>query len=122
VGFEEIQFEQAVHAGIAAVKGGERKQARAVVQSHRNKNHPIEPWLWLSATTDDIAEQRLPEHALQSIRATLPIAGTGAALAPAGSPRLLREERSQPRRPVGGACALELRPGKPSSAKAAAGR
>jgi DNA-directed RNA polymerase subunit RPC12/RpoP len=64
--FDELQYEQLVHAGIAAVKGGERQQARSLLFKAAEMK-PTDPdvWLWLSATTDDPDEQRdFLEHAV----------------------------------------------------------
>lgn len=64
--FDEIQYEQLVHAGIAAVKGGDNEQARTLLfKATEMKPTDPEPWLWLSATTDDVKEQRnYLEHAV----------------------------------------------------------
>lgn len=64
--FDEIQYEQLVHTGIAAVKGGDREQARQLLfKATEMKPTDPEPWLWLSATTDDVDEQRdYLEHAV----------------------------------------------------------
>lgn len=66
IDFDELQYEQLVHAGIAAVKGGERQQARSLLfKAAEMKPTDPEPWLWLSATTDDPTEQRdFLEHAV----------------------------------------------------------
>jgi DNA-directed RNA polymerase subunit RPC12/RpoP len=57
--FDEMQYERTVNAGIAAVKGGDRQQARTLLfKAVEMKNSDPEPWLWLSATTDDPQEQR----------------------------------------------------------------
>jgi len=59
VDFDELQYEQLVQAGIAALKGGERQQARSLLFKAAEMK-PTDPnvWLWLSATTDDPDEQR----------------------------------------------------------------
>ncbi len=64
--FDEIQYEQLVHTGIAAVKGNDREQARRLLfKATEMKPTDPEPWLWLSATTDDAEEQRdYLEHAV----------------------------------------------------------
>jgi DNA-directed RNA polymerase subunit RPC12/RpoP len=57
--FDEIQYEQLVHTGIAAVKGNDREQARRLLfKATEMKPTDPEPWLWLSATTDDPNERR----------------------------------------------------------------
>jgi DNA-directed RNA polymerase subunit RPC12/RpoP len=64
--FDEVQFEQLVHTAIAAVKGGDREEARRLLfKAVEMKPADAESWLWLSATTDDPAEQReYLEHAV----------------------------------------------------------
>jgi DNA-directed RNA polymerase subunit RPC12/RpoP len=64
--FDELQYEQLVNAGIAAVKGHEREAARRMLfKAAEMKPTDPEPWLWLSATTDDPDEQRdYLEHAV----------------------------------------------------------
>ncbi len=57
--FELQQYEELLSSGIAALKGGDRDQARNFL----NRATEILPtdtraWLWLSATTDDLNEQR----------------------------------------------------------------
>ena len=66
VDFDEVQYEQLVHTGIAAVKGGDREQARRLLFiAVEMRTVDAEPWLWLSETTDDPAEQReYLEHAV----------------------------------------------------------
>ena len=66
VDFDELQYEQLVQAGIAALKGGERQQARSLLfKAAEMKPTDPGPWLWLSATTDEPAEQRdFLEHAV----------------------------------------------------------
>lgn len=64
--FDEVQYEQIVQSGIAAVKGGDRQQARRLLfKATEMKPTDPDPWLWLSATTDDANEQRdYLEHAV----------------------------------------------------------
>ncbi len=64
--FDEIQYEQLVNAGIAAVKGNDREQARRLLfKAAEMKPTDPNPWLWLSATTDNPNEQReYLEHAV----------------------------------------------------------
>jgi DNA-directed RNA polymerase subunit RPC12/RpoP len=64
--FDEQQYRQIVSAGVAAVKGGERPQARVLLRKAvEMKPTDPQPWIWLSATTDDLAEQRdYLEHAV----------------------------------------------------------
>jgi ribosomal protein S27E len=57
--FDTLQYERLLNAGIAAIKGGDRLQARQLLQKVTEmKPSDPQPWLWLSATTDDPAEQR----------------------------------------------------------------
>jgi DNA-directed RNA polymerase subunit RPC12/RpoP len=57
--FDEEQFERLVNAGIAAVKDNERQVARTLLfKATEMKTTDPRPWLWLSATTDDLEEQR----------------------------------------------------------------
>lgn len=57
--FNELAFEQLVQEGIAAVKGGNRQQARRVLeQAARINGSDARLWIWLSATTDEPQEQR----------------------------------------------------------------
>jgi len=57
--FDELQYRRIVNAGIAAVKGGDCQQARELLhKATEMKPTDPDPWLWLSATTDDPAEQR----------------------------------------------------------------
>lgn len=64
--FDEIQYRQLVNAGIAAVKGNDREQARRLLfKATEMKPTDPDPWLWLSATTDVPDEQRdYLEHAV----------------------------------------------------------
>ena len=56
--FDALQYERLLNAGIAAIKGGDRLQARQLLQKVTEmKPSDPQPWLWLSATTDDPAEQ-----------------------------------------------------------------
>ncbi len=58
--FEEQRFKSLLNEGIAAVKGGNRQQAkRLLVQATQIRAADASPWLWLSATTDDPEEQRI---------------------------------------------------------------
>lgn len=57
--FEQQQYEELLSSGIAAQKSGDRDQAR----NYLDRATEILPadaraWLWLSATTDDLNEQR----------------------------------------------------------------
>jgi len=57
--FDELQFEQIVNAGIAAARGGDLDQARALlIKATEMKPSDSRPWLWLSVTTEDLDEQR----------------------------------------------------------------
>jgi Tfp pilus assembly protein PilF len=57
--FDELQYRRIVNAGIAAVKAGDLQQARQLLhKATEMKLTDPDPWLWLSATTDDPAEQR----------------------------------------------------------------
>jgi DNA-directed RNA polymerase subunit RPC12/RpoP len=66
--FDELQYRRIVNAGIAAVKAGDLQQARQLLhKATEMKLTDPDPWLWLSATTDDPAEQRdYLEYALAS--------------------------------------------------------
>jgi DNA-directed RNA polymerase subunit RPC12/RpoP len=57
--FDHLRFEQIVNTGIAAVKGGDFDQARQLLSSAVAMDPTdARPWLWLSATTNELAEQR----------------------------------------------------------------
>lgn len=57
--FDEQQYESLVQAGIAAVKGGDKEQGIILLsKASQMKPGDARPWLWLSATTTDIQEQR----------------------------------------------------------------
>lgn len=57
--FDELQYEQTLNVGIAAARAGEREQARSLLRKALEmKPDDSRTWLWLSATTDDLAEQR----------------------------------------------------------------
>lgn len=57
--FEEKEFEELIHDGIAAVKGGQRGLARTLLnKAIQIKSADARPWIWLTATTDDPEEQR----------------------------------------------------------------
>ncbi len=57
---EEQYFEELVQRGITDLKGGQRDLARRwLTKASAIKSTDARPWLWLSATTDDPAEQRL---------------------------------------------------------------
>ncbi len=57
--FDQVQFEELLSAGIAALKGGDRQQARQLfTRVVEIKSSDPRPWLWLSGTTDDPQEQR----------------------------------------------------------------
>jgi DNA-directed RNA polymerase subunit RPC12/RpoP len=105
IDFDEVQFEQLVHTAIAAVKGGDREQARRLLfKAVEMKPGDAEPWLWLSATTDDPAEQRdYLEHAVAADPANA-AARRGLALlsGKVDTARLLDEgEGVLPRQPTG---------------------
>jgi DNA-directed RNA polymerase subunit RPC12/RpoP len=57
--FDREQYESALSAGIAAVKGGEMEQARQLL-TKAVEMVPTDPqaWIWLSGTTQDPDEQR----------------------------------------------------------------
>ncbi|RPI86820.1 MAG: hypothetical protein EHM41_07110 [Chloroflexi bacterium] len=57
--FEDIIYEQLVTDGINAVKAGLREQARKHLEKAASYRKPdARPWIWLSASTDDPAEQK----------------------------------------------------------------
>lgn len=57
--FEDIAYEQLVTDGINAAKAGLREQARKYLErAARYRKPDARPWIWLSATTDDPAEQK----------------------------------------------------------------
>ncbi|MBN1536104.1 MAG: hypothetical protein JW908_05180 [Anaerolineales bacterium] len=57
--FDEQQYESLVQAGIAAVKGGDKDQGMSLLfKASQMKPGDARPWLWLSATTEDLQEQR----------------------------------------------------------------
>lgn len=57
--FDRQRYEQLVHAGIAAVKGGDFEQARDLLEKAVDMDPTdARPWLWLSATTKNPAAQR----------------------------------------------------------------
>ncbi len=57
--FDEQQYESLVQAGIAAVKGGDKEQGFSLLsKASQMKPGDARPWLWLSATTNDLQEQR----------------------------------------------------------------
>ncbi len=56
---EKEQFERLLNNGIAALKGGDMPQARRWLEkASRIFPSDARPWLWLSATTEDVAEKR----------------------------------------------------------------
>lgn len=57
--FNQLAFDQLLHESIAEVKGGHRQQARRLLEqaAQINGSDP-RVWIWLSATTDDLHEQR----------------------------------------------------------------
>ncbi len=56
---DEEHFEELLGYGIAALKGGDRQQARRwLTKATLIKLSDARAWLWLSATTDDPTEQR----------------------------------------------------------------
>ncbi len=57
--FDHLRFEQIISTGIAAVKGGDMDQARELLNSAASMDPTdARPWLWLSATTSSLDEQR----------------------------------------------------------------
>ncbi|MGB9640892.1 MAG: hypothetical protein ACPL4H_08245 [Anaerolineales bacterium] len=57
--FDEEQYRRTLVSGIAAVKSGELDQARKLLKKAAEmKSTDPQPWLWLSATTADLAERR----------------------------------------------------------------
>ncbi len=57
--FDDQQYESLVQAGIAAVKGGDKEQGiNLLSKASQMKPGDARPWLWLSATTTDLQEQR----------------------------------------------------------------
>lgn len=66
--FDDEQFERTVSAGIAAVKGNDRLQARSLLfKAAGMKPSDPRPWLWLSAVSNDTAEQiDFLEHAVSA--------------------------------------------------------
>lgn len=57
--FDRLRFEQIVSTGIAAVKGGDMDQARELLNMAASMDPTdARPWLWLSATTRELDEQR----------------------------------------------------------------
>ena len=58
--WEQDHFETLIRNGIAAVKGGNRDAAQRLLnRALQIKTADPRPWLWLSATTDNLEEQRL---------------------------------------------------------------
>jgi DNA-directed RNA polymerase subunit RPC12/RpoP len=56
---EDQHFEELLRYGITALKGGDRAQARRwLTKATLISLSDARPWLWLSGTTDDPAEQR----------------------------------------------------------------
>jgi DNA-directed RNA polymerase subunit RPC12/RpoP len=57
--FDEPFYRRTLNAGIAAVKGGDFAEARLLLRkaAEMKPTDPL-PWLWLSATTQDPAEQK----------------------------------------------------------------
>lgn len=57
--YDEEQYRRTLISGIAAVKAGDRQQAQLLLKKAAEmKSTDPQPWLWLSATTDDLAERR----------------------------------------------------------------
>ncbi len=57
--YDDEQYRRTLISGIAAVKSGDRDQARMLLKKAAEmKSTDPQPWLWLSATTDDLAERR----------------------------------------------------------------
>lgn len=102
--FDELYYEQILNTGIAAARVGDYKQARPLlVKSSEMKPGDPLPWLWLSAATDDLDEQRdFLERALAA-DPTNAAARRGLVMLSdkLDKSRLLGEERGfQPLRPV----------------------
>ncbi|PWH16575.1 MAG: hypothetical protein DDG59_09420 [Anaerolineae bacterium] len=57
--FDEQFYRQTLSAGVAAVKGGDFAEARLLLRkaAQMKPSDPL-PWLWLSATTQEPAEQK----------------------------------------------------------------
>jgi DNA-directed RNA polymerase subunit RPC12/RpoP len=66
--YDDEQFERTVAAGIAAVKGNDKQQARNLLfKAAGMKPSDPRPWLWLSAVSQDTAEQiDFLEHAVSA--------------------------------------------------------
>lgn len=66
--YDDEQFERTVAAGIAAVKGNDKLQARSLLfKAAGMKPSDPRPWLWLSAVSEDTAEQiDFLEHAVSA--------------------------------------------------------
>jgi DNA-directed RNA polymerase subunit RPC12/RpoP len=64
--FDALRYEQLIQTSIGAIKGGDRVQAATLLRkASEMKPTDPHPWLWLSATTDDLQAQRdYLEHAL----------------------------------------------------------
>lgn len=57
--YDEDQYRYTLISGIAAVKSGNLDQARTLLKKAvEMKFNDPQPWLWLSATTDDLSERR----------------------------------------------------------------
>lgn len=57
--FNDQAFEQLLRESIAAIKGGNRQQARRLLdQASQINGSDARVWIWLSATTDEVQEQR----------------------------------------------------------------
>ena len=56
---DEEHYHQTLLSGIAAAKSGNLEQARTLLQkASEMKPSDPQPWLWLSSTTEDLAERR----------------------------------------------------------------
>lgn len=68
--FDNQRFEQLVSSGIAAVKGGDFDQARQLLEkAAAMMPTDARPWLWMSATTEDLEQRR---HYLENALAADP--------------------------------------------------
>lgn len=55
----QMRFEDQLMRGIAAAKAGQREEARRFLESAlRINDMDARPWLWMTATTDDLDERR----------------------------------------------------------------
>lgn len=71
--FDDQRVEQLISSGIAAVKGGDFEQARLLLEKAAAMvPTDARPWLWLSATTEDLEQRR---HYLENAVAADPSNG-----------------------------------------------